>query len=86
MSAPETDIVVCMGSSCYSRGNNVNTEIIERFLRERELAGRVELRGCLCGGRCKDGPIVEIGGETFRGVLPGMIVDLLTHKLLNEVS
>lgn len=86
MSAPETSIIVCMGSSCYSRGNNANTEIIERFLREHDLACRVELRGCLCSGRCKEGPMVEIDGETFRGVLPEMIVDLLAHKLLNEGS
>lgn len=82
MEAPETIITVCMGSSCFSRGNNVNTEIIDRFLRDHDLACRVELRGCLCSGRCKDAPVIEIDNEVFRGVQPGMLADLLTHKLL----
>ncbi len=82
MEAPETIITVCMGSSCFSRGNNLNTEIIERFLRDHDIAVRVELRGCLCGGRCKEGPVIEIGKETFFGIQPGMLPDLLAHKLL----
>lgn len=82
MDAPVVIITVCMGSSCFSRGNNVNTETIERFLRDHAVSGRVELRGCLCGGRCREGPIVEIDGEVFRGVTPGVLPDILSHKLL----
>ncbi len=81
MDEPDTIITVCMGSSCFSRGNNVNAEIIERFLREHNLTARVEIRGCLCIGHCKDGPNISINDELICGVLPGMIQDLLEHKL-----
>ena len=32
-----TEIVICMGSSCFARGNEVNLRIIEDFLRENGL-------------------------------------------------
>lgn len=81
MESPETVITLCMGSSCFSRGNNINAEIIERFLQERNLSGRVVIQGCLCEGHCKDGPNIKINGELIQGVKPGMIADLLEHKL-----
>lgn len=81
MDKPETIITICMGSSCFSRGNNSNIEIIERFLRERNLSARVEIRGCLCEGHCKDGPNIKINNELLQGIEPAMIFDLLEHKL-----
>jgi len=78
---PETIITVCMGSSCFSRGNNINVEIIERFLQERNLFARIEIRGCLCDGHCKEGPNIRFGEELLQGVEPGMMLDLLEHKL-----
>lgn len=81
MDKPDTVITVCMGSSCFSRGNNRNTESIERFLREHNLTERVEVRGCLCEGHCKEGPNIHIGSETLRGVRPELVPDLLSHKI-----
>lgn len=81
MDTPDTIITICMGSSCFSRGNNTNAEIIERFLREHNLSDKVEIRGCLCSGHCKDGPNLTINGELIRGIKPEMLPDLLGHKL-----
>ena len=82
MNTPETIITVCMGSSCFSRGNNVNAEIIERFLRENKLEARVEVRGCLCEGKCRGGPNLRINGTLVQDGRPGAVVDLLAHALL----
>ena len=84
MDTPETVITICMGSSCFSRGNNINAEIIERFLHEHNLSGRVELHGCLCEGHCKVGPNIWINDELLQGIEPAMIFDLLEHKLRKE--
>jgi NADH:ubiquinone oxidoreductase subunit E len=86
MNTPDTVITVCMGSSCFSHGNNHNVEIVERFLREHDLSARVEVIGCLCDGHCKDGPNIRINGELIRGVEPGMMPDLLSHKLLKGLA
>jgi len=76
-----TVITLCMGSSCFSRGNNLNAELIERFLQENNVTANVELQGCLCNGQCKTGPNIRINGELIQGVEPNMVIDLLKHKL-----
>jgi NADH:ubiquinone oxidoreductase subunit E len=81
METADISITICMGSSCFSRGNNINAESIERFLEENNLAGKVEVSGCLCEGHCKEGPNIRINGELHQGVEPGMLFDLLKHKL-----
>lgn len=81
METPDNSITLCMGSSCFSRGNNINAESIERFLEENKLSGKVEVRGCLCEGHCKEGPNIRINGELLQGIEPGMLFDLLQHKL-----
>jgi len=57
------EIVICMGSSCFARGNARNVELAEAFLAEHpEVAVRLDLRGGLCCDRCADGPNVAVDG------------------------
>lgn len=84
MKEPDTIITICMGSSCFSRGNNLNVAIIERFLREHKLDLEVEIRGCLCSEHCKTGPNILIGDTLLSGVQPSMVNDLLAHHLLRK--
>jgi NADH:ubiquinone oxidoreductase subunit E len=70
-------IRICMGSSCYARGNRDNVEIIQRYLTENGLAARVELKGELCHKNCQEGPIVAINGKVFRDVRPVAMRDIL---------
>ena len=50
MNQTSVDITICMGSSCFSRGNNRNIEVIQSFLSSRHLPGNAELAGHLCEG------------------------------------
>ena len=70
-------IVVCMGSSCFARGNAENLEAIERYLAERGLAAEVELTGSRCEGRCSDGPVVTIDGQRHFRMEPGRVPEIL---------
>ncbi|HRY56262.1 MAG TPA: (2Fe-2S) ferredoxin domain-containing protein [Spirochaetia bacterium] len=74
-------ISICMGSSCFSRGNALNVEIIERFMNSEGLGASLtmdaELSGTLCEGLCKEGPIVVIDGVLYRNVTPTTLPDLL---------
>jgi NADH:ubiquinone oxidoreductase subunit E len=74
-------IAICMGSSCFSRGNNRNIEVIQGFLSAHSLPDNVELVGHLCEGACKDGPNVTINGKMYREVDPIVITGLLNHFL-----
>jgi len=61
-------ITVCMGKSCYVRGNQENLVFIEEFLRERGLDVQVDLRGKRCGESCESGPHIAIGNSVYGDV------------------
>ncbi len=77
----QPEIVICMGSSCFARGNELNLEIIEETLKRRGLSRYVELRGCRCMGECSKGPNVRIGDRTHHFVDEGSLIDLLEEGL-----
>jgi NADH:ubiquinone oxidoreductase subunit E len=73
-----------MGSSCFSRGNNRNIEVIQDYLSSRTLPPGVELAGHLCEGHCKSGPNVTINGKMYHEVDPIVIMGLLNHYVVRK--
>ncbi len=71
------EITICMGSSCFARGNGENLEIIENYLAEHRLEACVELAGSRCEGLCAEGPNLIVNGRPFQKVDRGMLLDLL---------
>ena len=41
-------IKICLGSSCYSRGNNVHLEVIKKYIAENHLEAEISFSGHLC--------------------------------------
>ena len=80
----KNSIAVCVGSSCFSRGNDKNLEIIQNYLKEINSTDEVELRGCLCQDKCNSGPNITINGKLYTNVDPRTITDILNHKLIKE--
>lgn len=80
----EHKIVVCMGSSCYLRGNLRNTEIIRDYIEEKGLSASVEFSGALCSGQCKEGPVITIDGETYTRVDSSGLLPLLRYRLSSQ--
>ncbi len=78
-------IVICMGSSCYTRGNARNVELAEKFLEEHGLNENAELEVDVCGGLCTEnclnGPIVLIDGTVYKHVDEGLLLDLLNANI-----
>ncbi len=74
-------IVICIGSSCFARGNAKNVEITEKFLEERGMKDGVdvELAGSLCTQNCSSGPVVIINGKVYDHVDGGVMRDLLNE-------
>lgn len=72
-------ISICLGSSCFSRGNNESKDIVMDYVRRNNLDAEIDARGCLCTGNCNEGPIVTINGEIYKNVRPNTIVDILNH-------
>jgi NADH:ubiquinone oxidoreductase subunit E len=74
-------IVICMGSSCFVRGNNRNAERIMALAREAIDKGVIQVSGTLCQNRCKQGPNLEIDGECHCGVDAESLPQLLESAL-----
>lgn len=77
MATPKT-IVLCMGSSCFSRGNNANLEKLRGFIKDNGLETKIRLKGCRCGSACCDGPNFWIDGVKTGGMTGKKFEDFLT--------
>lgn len=77
------EIRVCMGSSCFSRGNKQTLQVIQQYLKDRQLEKEVILKGNHCFGECNSGPTVKIGNKVFEKVSKESILDILENELVN---
>lgn len=77
-------ITICMGSSCFARGNEENLRIIEKYLQENNLEAEVNLKGSCCEGHCSKGPNLLINDKIYHYVGKGILIDLLNKKLITE--
>ncbi len=71
------EIVVCLGSSCFARGNSTNLALINAYLQSHGLSASVRLTGQLCRDECMQGPNLSIGGEVHHGVTTTKLNELL---------
>jgi len=74
------EIQICMGSSCFSRGNAENLRIIQEFLRTRGLAARVATTGHLCENQCSLGPNLILDGVAHHAVDAAKLRALLQQR------
>jgi NADH:ubiquinone oxidoreductase subunit E len=75
----KTDITICLGSSCFSRGNDLVLEVIKEYLKDNDLKEMVNFKGHLCVEQCNRGPMVRINGRDFEGVNTENILEILDH-------
>ena len=79
-------IVICMGSSCFARGNADNLRILQDYLQRNQLQASIHVRGQLCHENCKRGPNLSIGDRLFSGVSPQSLPALLDTELKPRLS
>jgi NADH:ubiquinone oxidoreductase subunit E len=73
-------ISICMGSSCFARGNEANLRIIESYIKENGNDIDVDLRGSRCEGLCSEGPIIRVGEKLYKNVDSGTMLDILAQN------
>jgi NADH:ubiquinone oxidoreductase subunit E len=84
------EIVVCMGSSCFSRGNKRLVPIIESFFQtlsqseNQILKPKLLLKGSMCENLCKSGPNVKINGIRYSLKEPEDIIPILKNILFEN--
>ncbi len=72
-------IGICMGSSCFARGNREHLELIENYLHGNKIEAEVKFSGCRCRNECGRGPNIEINGCLYHEVDTGTLLDLLVY-------
>ena len=71
------EIKICMGSSCFARGNADNLEFIENYIKENNLDAEIELYGARCENICDKGPNIIVNDKIYNNVTKEKIVELL---------
>jgi len=82
----KTEVVICLGSSCFARGNKATLKVIEKYLKENNLLDKVFFHGGHCFGRCTEGPIIKIDETIYTGVTELSIVEILNGKFKKVLS
>lgn len=72
---------ICLGSSCFSRGNKEVVLFIKEYLKSNHLEDRVVFKGARCMGLCSNGPNLTINGEAVEGVTLAKIEGILEKEL-----
>lgn len=71
------EIVICLGSSCFARGNCDHVATIKEYLESHGMQASVRLSGLLCHDQCNLGPNVSIGGQLHHQVTSERLLELL---------
>jgi len=77
------EMQICLGSSCFSRGNKEVVQFIREYLRKNHLDEKVIFRGARCLGHCSDGPNLVINGKIIEGVGLSQVEKILEDELAN---
>jgi NADH:ubiquinone oxidoreductase subunit E len=78
--AQRIEMQICLGSSCFSRGNKDVVNFIREYLRKNHLDDKVIFKGARCMGLCSNGPNLNINGVTIEGVTISKIERILEKE------
>lgn len=78
------EIKVCMGSSCFARGNADNLELIEKYIKEFNLDAKVELFGARCENECEKGPHIFVDGKKYSEITLEQVEQIMKEIVDNE--
>lgn len=76
------NITVCMGSSCFARGNQQNLTFIEDFISKNNLDADIDLAGARCENKCASGPNIVINGIEYNNVTEEKLEEVLSEFMV----
>ncbi len=83
MEQKELNITICLGSSCFSRGNKDVVEAIQEYLEDIGMKEQTNFKGGHCFGNCAEGPVMIVNGKTFKSITPESAVAAIESMLKN---
>ena len=77
MEIKKKEVVICLGSSCFARGNKQLVKIVNDYLRDRNLLNDVRFHGERCFGKCVVGPSLKLDDKLIERQDEDSVVALL---------
>jgi len=77
MDIKKKEVVICLGSSCFARGNKQLVKIVTDYLRDRNLLNEVRFHGERCFGQCAVGPSLKLDGDLIERLDEDSVIVLL---------
>jgi len=62
------EISICMGSSCFARGNKATLQQIKQYIEVHNIEDKVIFKGSRCFDKCGKGPNLMIDDKLFHQV------------------
>ena len=81
MTLLKKEIKICLGSSCFSRGNKTTLQVIQKYLKDHGLERDVILKGMHCFNNCSAGPVMKIGNKLYEQVSSETVLEILESEL-----
>jgi len=75
------ELTICLGSSCFARGNRKILSIIQDYIKQNNLEGKVKFKGNHCFGYCNQGPVLKIDDHIYEQVTENKIISILEREL-----
>ena len=74
------EIKICLGSSCFSRGNKTTLQVVQKYLKDHQLERDVILKGNHCFSNCNSGPVLKIGEKLYENVSGDTVLEILESE------
>lgn len=75
------EVKICLGSSCFARGNSQLIHQVREYLRQEHLENQVNFKGARCFNACKSGPVMQVNTELVYGIQENNVIELLKAEL-----
>ena len=77
------EMQICMGSSCFSRGNRDVGSYIRDYLKKNHLEDKIVFKGARCMNLCSNGPNLRVNDRIIEGVTLAKIDAILEKEIGN---
>ncbi len=77
-------LAICLGSSCFARGNKLLLENVEKRLARNGWRDLVRISGLRCENRCGAGPNIKINDTLHQGLDSETVMDILAKLIAAE--
>lgn len=75
------DITICLGSSCFARGNKKTVQAIEDYIKQHQLEDKVYFHGGHCFGQCEKGPNIKINGQLYENISHQKMIEIINELI-----